>query len=192
MDLPVTTFAVLGLVAKRPGSGYDLTAFADRSVRFFSPISRSQLYSELARLEELGWVSGTAIAQERYPNKRVYETTPAGIVALRGWLDRAPQPRQRQRTKDTFVLKVFLGSLMNPDLLTEQLRDYRERAQRLHAELSAVIEHIDALPPTGSRRFGRASARYGVLQAEATIAWTEEIELLLAAEREGSSPAEPE
>jgi len=26
---------VLGLLAKRPGSGYDTAAFADRSIRFF-------------------------------------------------------------------------------------------------------------------------------------------------------------
>lgn len=33
---------------------------------------------------------------------------------------------------------------------------------------------------TRSRAFGRASARYGVLQAEATIAWTREAQALLA------------
>jgi len=183
MEHPVSTFVVLGLVAKRPGSGYDLAAFADRSVRFFSPIARSQLYTELVRLEELGWVTGTAVAQDRYPNKRLYEATPAGIASLREWLA-APTRQQLPRRKDPFVLKVFHGALMDPGQLAEQLHDYREQAQRLHAELSAVVAHVDALEPTASRRFGRATARYGVLQAEATIAWIEEIEAVLAAERE--------
>ncbi len=35
------------------------------------------------------------------------------------------------------------------------------------------------LDPTRSRALGRATARYGVLQAEATIAWTKEVRALL-------------
>ncbi len=181
MNPSSTTFVVLGLLAKRPGSGYDIAALANRSVRHFWPVSRSQLYTELARLEELGWARGTAVQQDRYPNKRVYETTPTGMSALREWLDSA-QPQQRRRNQDLAVLKTFLGAYMDPDRLTGQLRDHREQAEKLRAELEAVIGHLDGSEPSASRRFGRASARYCVLQAEATIAWTEEVQALLDAE----------
>ncbi|MGI8798378.1 MAG: PadR family transcriptional regulator [Pseudonocardia sp.] len=169
---------MLGLLAKRPGSGYDTAAFADRSIRFFWPISRSQLYSELSRLEELGWVSGTAVQQDRYPDKRVYEPTAAGLQALQEWLD-APAGPQRKRTQDAAVLRTFLGTLMSQQRLVEQLEDYGTQAEKLHAELTGVIAHIDAKDPTRSRALGRATARYGVLQAEATIAWTKEVRALL-------------
>lgn len=182
MTPPSSTYVVLGLLAKRSGSGYDVAAFADRSVRFFWPISRSQLYAELARLEEVGWASGTAVQQRRYPNKRVYEITESGAEALSEWLDDAPL--QQGRTQDAMVLRTFLGSHMSPDRLAAQLREHREQAQRTREELSAVVGHLDdKAEPTESQRFGRASARYGVLQAEATIAWTEEVEALLEAER---------
>ncbi len=73
---------------------------------------------------------------------------------------------------------------MSSDRLAAQLREHRERAQRTREELSAVVGHLDdKAEPTESQRFGRASARYGVLQAEATIAWTEEVEAPLDAER---------
>lgn len=176
---------VLGLVARRPGSGYDLAAFAERSVRHFWPISRSQLYSELARLEELGWARGVAVQQEKYPNKRVYEITTEGREALREWLDTSP-PRPRQRSQEEVVLKAFLGSHMTPQRLAEQLRDHRERAHAQRAELLAVIDHLDAMGPVGPHRFARATARYGVLQAEATIAWTDEVHALLDAEPDPS------
>ncbi len=181
MPLPASTYVTLSLLAKSPGSGYDVDAFAGRSVRYFWPISRSQLYTELSRLEELGWARGTAVKQDRYPDKRVYEATPAGLAALREWLDETPQG-QGQRSQHFMVLKSFLGSFMTPDRLADQLRDYREQAEKLRAELLAVIEHLDAMPSTESRRFGRATARYGVLQAEATIAWTEEVRALLDTE----------
>jgi len=181
MTPTVPTFVVLGLLAKRPGSGYDIVAFAERSVSFFWPLSRSQLYAELTRLEELGWATGTAIEQDRYPNKRVYEPTAAGMTALREWLD-APAIPQRQRTRDPLVLKTFLGSYMSQERLADQLRAHREEAAKTRAQLFAVLERIDAQDSTPSRSFGRASARYGILHAEATIAWTEEVLPLLESE----------
>lgn len=176
------TFVVLGLLAKRPGSGYDLSAVADQSLRYFWPISRTQLYNELTHLEELAWVSGTVVHQDRYPNKRVFEPTPAGMTALREWLDASP-PARGQRNHDDTVLRTFLGAFMSPDRLADQLRDHRAQAEKRRAELLAVIGHLDSKESTVTRRFGRATARYGVLQAEATIAWTEEVQAVLDAER---------
>ncbi|MDQ3477478.1 MAG: PadR family transcriptional regulator [Actinomycetota bacterium] len=181
------TFVVLGLVAKRPGSGYDIAAFADRSVRHFWPLSRSQLYTELSRLEDLGWVSGITVEQDRYPNKRVHDITAAGMTALREWLE-AGSGTQPQRTRDPMVLKTFLGSFMDPDRLADQLDDHRGQAAELRAKLLAVIGHLDSMETNSSRRFGRASARYGVLQAEATLAWIQEVQALLEA---GQAPADP-
>ncbi len=178
MTTSATTYVVLGLVAKQPGSGYDIAALANRSTRHFWPVSRSQLYTELSRLENMGWARGTAVQQDRYPNKRVYETTPAGMSALREWLDSTPGQLPR-RDQDLAVLKTFLGAFMDPDRLADQLRERREHAQRLRAEIVAVIGNLDGLQPSVSRQFGRASARYGVLQAEATIIWTEEVQALL-------------
>ncbi len=44
------------------------------------------------------------------------------------------------------------------------------------------MAHLDSMEPDISRRFGRATARYGVLQSEATIAWIEEVEALVESE----------
>jgi DNA-binding PadR family transcriptional regulator len=177
VTLPDSTYVTLGLLAKRPGSGYDTASLAERSISYFWPISRTQLYHELARLEQLGWANGTAVVQDRYPDKRVYEPTAAGLAALRGWLDDAFRPR-RQRGQETIVLKVFLGSFMTPERLTAQLREHREQADRLRSELSGVVAHLEAKGP-GPQAFGLAAARYGVLRAEAAIAWTEEVQALL-------------
>jgi DNA-binding PadR family transcriptional regulator len=175
MTLPASTYVVLGLIAKKPGSGYDTAAFADRSVRYFWPISRTQVYSELPRLEELGWVTGTLVPQDRYPDKRVYEPTPDGLRALRDWLD---VPAPRQRIQDV-VLRTFFGAYMSSQRLAEQLAEYRQQAEKLRAELLTIVEHLDAKGPDHSRALAQATARYGVLQAEATIAWTTQTQALL-------------
>lgn len=140
-------------------------------------------------MEQLGWARGQAVQQEKYPNKRVYEATPAGLAALREWLD-APSRTRRQRTQEEIVLKAFLGTHMTPQRLYGQLQEHREHAEEQRRSLAAVVEHLDAKGPVGPHRFARATARYGILQAEATIAWTKEVQALLD-DAGADSPADP-
>lgn len=173
MSLPTTTFITLGLLAKHPGSGYDIAAFAERSVAHFWPIPRSQVYSELARLDDLGFVAGTEVRQESFPDKRVYEVTEAGLAALREWLD--GPGFERLRSKNAALVKFFFGRFMTPDRLGALIEEYRADAERRRAELLAIQERLEAQPSPG-RLFALATVRHGILQAEATLAWTLEAE----------------
>ena len=186
-DLPPTTFVVLGLLSKHPGSGYDLVAFAERSVAYFWPITRSQVYTELARLEALGYASSTAVAQERYPDKRVYEPTPAGLDALRAWLE---DPRLKPtRTKNAVLLRTFFGAFTSPGRTRAVLAEYRARAEQQRQELAEIAQHLHTEGLTTGRLFGLATVRYGILQAEADIAWTQEAEALLEQVQSASNAA---
>ena len=88
-----TSRAILGLLSIVPMSGYDLVQAADAAVGRFWPVSKSQVYAELARLEPLGLVRGTEIAQERRPDKRVFRLTGRGEEALDAWLESADRQR---------------------------------------------------------------------------------------------------
>lgn len=177
MEPPASTYVVLGLLAKRPGSGYDLAALAERSLAHFWPISRSQLYAELPRLEERGWAESVAVAQDRYPDKRVYRPTAEGLAALRAWLDGSGH--EGQRTKNGVLLKVFLGAFMSRDRLERLLDGYRDAARARRAELAALADDLGGRELTEARRFGLVALRHGILQAEATIIWVEEARSLM-------------
>ncbi|NUU21358.1 MAG: hypothetical protein HOV68_07555 [Streptomycetaceae bacterium] len=73
-------WAVLGLLSHAPElSGYELRQWADQSLRyFFQAPATSQIYSELRRLERLGWVESSLAAQSDQRHKRVYRLTTAG------------------------------------------------------------------------------------------------------------------
>jgi DNA-binding PadR family transcriptional regulator len=60
--LSATTYVVLGLVSIRPMTGYELAAYAERSIGNFFPLTRSHIYSELDRLGRLGLLEATEIA----------------------------------------------------------------------------------------------------------------------------------
>jgi DNA-binding PadR family transcriptional regulator len=89
--LPATAWAVLGILSfDRELSGYQVKRWADASLTFFywSP-AISQVYGELKRLEELGYVAGRDVAEEQR-TIRVYRITDEGRTALTGWLEDAP------------------------------------------------------------------------------------------------------
>lgn len=80
-----TSFALLGLLAVRPHSTYELARQMDRSLRRMWPRAQSKLYEEPKKLVRLGWAttSSESVGQRA---RTVYAITDAGREALAGWL----------------------------------------------------------------------------------------------------------
>ena len=129
--LPPTAYALLGLLSfDRELSGYDLKKWADSSLRFFywAP-AVSQIYSELKRLDALGFVTSREVAQDAARTKRVYRITALGRSALTAWVehDAVEQPV----LKHAPLLRVWLGHLSSPARLRTMLLSHREHAERM-------------------------------------------------------------
>jgi DNA-binding PadR family transcriptional regulator len=137
-SLPLTAWAVLGVLAF-PGerSGYEIKSWADRSLRFFywSP-ALSQVYRELRRLEDIGYVTATLAPQDELRNKRLYRITDTGRAALKAWAARSPASPPVM--KHGVMLRVWLGHLLGPDELRAVLLDHITWAEKMRAEASAL------------------------------------------------------
>ena len=84
-ELTTTSFAILGLLAIRPWSTYELARQMQRDLRFAWPRAESNLYAEPKKLIAHGLAS--AASEPRGQRRRtVYTITPAGRRALAGWL----------------------------------------------------------------------------------------------------------
>jgi PadR family transcriptional regulator AphA len=173
--LSTTSSAVLGLLIGRSLSGYELAGIVAKSLANFWPIEKSQVYTELARLERLGLVQGRDVAQGGRPDKRVFTMTEAGLVQFQRWL--TGPGRLRERRRSPFLVKLFFGAQLTHQQLAELIAAHRADAEADCARYQAVIEHLANRPET---RFGRATAAYGLRRAEATIAWCEEMQTELA------------
>jgi PadR family transcriptional regulator, regulatory protein AphA len=91
---PSTTgFAILGLLALRPWSAYELTQQIHRSLRYMLPASERNLYAEPKRLAATGLVR-MRHEQVGRRSRTIYEITPAGRDALRRQLATPPAPPQ--------------------------------------------------------------------------------------------------
>jgi DNA-binding PadR family transcriptional regulator len=176
VTLTPSAYAVLGLLARRSSSGYELGTRAAASIDNFWPLTRTHIYGELAKLEALGYVAGVDVAQERLPDKRVYSVTPQGARALDAWLDTpdpgVPRPRQ------PMLVKLFFGERVASERAAALLTEYRvqalDRRDRFAAAAAADADAI-AADPDSPRRFGRATALFGLRRAEADLAWIDEV-----------------
>lgn len=137
-SLPLTAWAVLGVLSF-PGerSGYEIKSWADRSLRFFywSP-ALSQVYRELRRLEEIGYVTASLAPQDELRNKRLYRITDAGRAALKTWASRTPD--SPPVIKHGVMLRVWLGHLLGADELRAVLHDHITWAEKMRADAAAL------------------------------------------------------
>src|SRR5207302_10797793 len=104
-ELNTTSFAMLGMLAIRPWSTYELTKHVDRSLRPLWPRARSNLFNEPKKLV----AHGLALATEEMVGRRprtVYAITAKGHRALRQWLG---SPGEGPVLEFEQLLKVFFA-----------------------------------------------------------------------------------
>jgi DNA-binding PadR family transcriptional regulator len=137
-----TANAVLGLLSFGTElSGYDLKKWADHSLSlfFWSPAS-SQIYAELQRLEEPGYVTSREVPQDELRNKRVYRITDAGREQLTTWLE--TEEIGSPVLKHPVLMRVWLGHLIGSERLREVIEEHRDRTaarlEDLHRDLDIV------------------------------------------------------
>ena len=87
--LTTTSHAVLGLLALKPWTTYELARQVQRSLGWFWPRAERKLYDEPKHLVAAGLATATAQQTGRRP-RTMYAITAAGRKALRSWLGEPP------------------------------------------------------------------------------------------------------
>jgi DNA-binding PadR family transcriptional regulator len=89
--LPTNAYAILGMLALRPWSAYELTQQARRSLIYCWPTAESVLYDEPKRLVRLGLATAKREAAGRR-TRTTYGITDQGRRILAQWLATPPNP----------------------------------------------------------------------------------------------------
>jgi len=168
--LSTTEFSVLGLLSYGEHSGYDMKKAVEAGVGYVWTAAKSHIYAVLPRLVEGGYASVRRVAQDRRPDKQVYRITEKGEQAFRQWLEEPVDERAGARSP--FLLKLFFGGKMSKEALVAHVERKREAAVRELAEYREIEERIR---DEKSSYFGYVTLRWGLAQAEAWIAWADEI-----------------
>ena len=165
-------YALIGLLAWRPSSGYELTKRFAVSIAHAWPVSHSQIYPELARLVSEGLIEQI---EEGPRGRKTYATTPAGIAALREWMQSTEPAYDRRSEAD--LREFFLWVIPPADALAYLERSTHVYRRRL-AELENIARTVDWTSDVPNRAM-RLTLEKGIRNYRMLIEWadwaTEEI-----------------
>lgn len=167
--------ALLGLLAIKSASGYDLLRTFETSLAQVWPATQSQVYGELGKLTTAGLTEVSTCGPR---GRKEYAITTAGRQELRDWL-LEPQPPRVVRSA-ALLRFFFLGQL-----------DRTEAAAMLHAEVEwatqylaqlRAIETMTAKYDDELSRAGRLVLDYGISNTTAHREWARRTRQHFAAE----------
>lgn len=163
---------LLGLLTVESMSGYDLGLTIRGSVGRFWNESYGQIYPNLKRLADDGFVSCKTERQKGKPDRHIYSITKKGRERLRKWLAVPPQP---EIPRNELLLKLFFGTQASPDILVEYVESMAEKERALlhqfkHVEQEEIArnQHYPDAP------YWKMAARFGQFELEAHLRWAEE------------------
>jgi DNA-binding PadR family transcriptional regulator len=174
MELSATAKVILGMLAARPRSGYEIKQLVDSSARFFWAASYGQIYPELKRLEDAGLITGNDASQGAR-QRTVFTLTAKGRRAAKDWIDRKPEVYE---LRDEGLLALFFAGAIEPSRAAEIARERATAAAATAAELRAVQEQVDEKGrhegPDHSPDAGSLTVlRYGIEMNEWVADWFE-------------------
>jgi DNA-binding PadR family transcriptional regulator len=174
MELSATGKVILGMLAAKPRSGYEIKQLVDSSARFFWAASYGQIYPELKKLEKAGLISGDD-SSTGARQRTTFRLTAKGRHAAREWIGAPPEVLE---TRDEGLLKLFFAGSIQPERAAEIARERAATSRAKATQLRAIAEQIDeagtpegaeAQPDTGSL----AVLRYGIEASEWNAEWFE-------------------
>jgi DNA-binding PadR family transcriptional regulator len=125
-ELTTPDLVLLSLLAERPLHGYQANAELERrEVRDWAGISRPQVYYSIEKLAQLRLVRASEIESAAAgPERRVFQTTAKGRVALADALEREQWSTHRERPP--FLTWIALSWQARPGVFRQQIERRRE------------------------------------------------------------------
>ena len=130
-----TTYGLLGLLAVRSWTGYELTQQLQRSLRYVWSASEGHLYREQAHLVDLGWASVEDEPAGERTRKR-YTITTEGRKALADWLTTEPG---EPHFEIEGILRLFYGDQGTVADLTSSMEATAASARTMLDEMTSIV-----------------------------------------------------
>lgn len=170
--------ALMTSLLEKSSSGYDLARRFDKSIGYFWRATHQQIYRDLARMEQSGWIASEAAPDGGRTRKKIYHVLEAGRIELERW---AREPAPLFDIRDEFIVRLRADAVMGPLGLQSEV----ERRMALHsAKLAAylAIETRDFPPERALTREARIQhliLKTGIMYEQSWTRWCEEALLVL-------------
>lgn len=169
---------ILGHLVRTPMAGYDLHKWLEQEGPFFgySP-QPSQIYRQLTKCLEKGWVDQILDQHRSGPDAKVYRLTSAGIEAFNEWAHSPYVPTVRPLDSD-FQMRFLLTGILGPEVALKLLDTelaYRRKQQREKAYSDDIDANRTAFPidPSWHRELVRLGRERSYLLGTTYLTWLE-------------------
>ncbi|MEW1637353.1 PadR family transcriptional regulator [Streptomyces sp. NPDC093801] len=156
--------ALLGLLAERPASGYDLLKRFETSLANVWPATQSQMYGELSKLAAAGLIT---VSAEGPRGRKEYTLTDEGMAELRHWLT---ETRPQRTPRSDTLLRVFFLGVLPREQASAYLTGLMDHSDEEYEALRALERSIDWGEDQLSV-YGRIALEYGLRLNEMQREW---------------------
>ncbi len=164
---------ILAVLSQQPYSGYDISKRFEESVSCYWQASQQQIYRELGKMEQQGWVTYETVPQEGKPDKKIYSITDAGRQELTRWY---AEPTEPTPIREDLLVKVLATPYVADGLLVQEL----QRRRQLHSDRLANYQAKEELygtiaHPPRTEQFRYLTLRRGMRYEQDWIDWCDEV-----------------
>lgn len=179
---------ILALLAKRPGSGYDITKHFEEGLSCYWKATQQQVYRELSKLTKEKKVSFETLPQAGKPDKKLYQITAAGWQELIRWY---AEPTEPTDVREDVLVKILIGYKMPRELVVKeishrqalhraQLAFYREKeAEHFQQQKNAENNPSQLNPEDLERQFMYLTLKRGIAYETSWLTWCDEVMAVL-------------
>ena len=170
--------AILACLVESPCSGYDLAKRFDGSVGYFWSATHQQIYRELSKLEEQGWITSQTIPQSKRPDKKLYQITELGEQQLKAWI---ASPCEPMPIKDDLLVKIFAGYIASTGTILEEIERHRQAHLKRLSVYKVLEEQYFQNPQQMSKneKFQYLTLHKGISYETDWLAWCDKAIQLL-------------
>lgn len=162
--------ALLGLLYKDPGHGYDLHRKVNTDLGEVWHLSQSQAYAILKRLEAQGDISAKAIHQKKLPSRQLLHMTAQGRKKFLNWLD-APSGGSTRAIRMEFITRLYFLNIYFPKKLAKAFSQQRMEAKTHIQRLEKVLAELPH-----EQTYNRLSLGMRLKQLKSVLEWLDECE----------------
>jgi DNA-binding PadR family transcriptional regulator len=165
--------ALLTSLLEKPSTGYDLARRFDKSIGYFWHASHQQIYRELGRMAEAGWIQASDDNEAGKRRRRLYRVLAPGEAELARWVS---TPETDGDPARSLLIKLRAEAVIGPHGLDRELvRLMAEHRARLATYLDIEQRDFAAGRMSTAQKLQHAVLRAGIVAEQGWLAWAAEV-----------------
>jgi len=166
-----TKFVLLGLLSRRPLTGYDIKKTVETRLDYVWDLSNGQIYPTLKTLEKNGLITRKVETRESGPIRKIYTITEKGTRELKTWLG---EPAHPEVNRYEMLLKLMFGEHSNLETNSKHVQAFKIRNTCLYETMSQFERSLDAMPTQTEEAFYvRLAVLLGKNISKASLEWAD-------------------